>query len=285
MTDTTRRSFRLTRRTPDPDGASMTLTGHLKELRNRLVISAIFIVLGTVVGLIFYKSLFNFLAHPYEVAVNKIIAKDPDSTATPILALDGIAAPLIFQLQIAFVAGIVIASPVWLYQLWSFITPGLHHHERKWTFTFLGTAVPLFFAGAGLAFWVLPKGITLLLGFTPENVTNINHLNDYLSFVMRMLLVFGLAYYLPLFLVLLNLAGMVTGKKLSNLRRGIVFGIFVFAAVATPTGDPITMLLLAVPVWLLFEISVIICRVHDKRKGITTEPAYEQWSDDEASPI
>lgn len=262
----------------------MTLTGHLKELRNRLVISAIFVVLGTVVGLIFYKSLFNLLADPYEEAIRRLAAQHPDLDERPLLAINGIAAPLIFQLQISFVAGIVLSSPVWLYQLWAFITPGLHHNERKWTFTFLATAIPLFFAGAALAFWILPKGIALLLGFTPAGVTNINNINEYLSFVMRMLVVFGLAFELPLFLVLLNLAGLVTGKRLSALRRGIIFGIFVFAAVATPTGDPITMLLLAIPMWLLFEIAVVICRVHDKRKG-TTEPEYEQWADDEASPL
>ena len=262
----------------------MTLTGHLKELRNRLIISAIFVVIGTIVGLIFYQQLFHLLANPYREAVNKIAAEHPEKKLEPILSLNGIAAPLVFQLQIAFVAGLVFASPVWLYQLWAFITPGLHSNERKWTFTFLATAIPLFFAGSSLAFWVLPKGIALLLGFTPDDVTNINALNDYLSFVIRMLLIFGLAFELPLFLVLLNLAGLVTGRRLSAWRRGIIFGIFVFAAVGTPTGDPITMLLLAIPMWLLFEIAVVICRVHDRRKG-TNEPAYDQWADDEASPL
>jgi sec-independent protein translocase protein TatC len=281
MTETTRRGLRRVRRKRPADGATMTLTGHLIELRNRLFVSAAFVVVGTVVGLIFYQQLFSLLTDPYREAVNNM----KPGAEVPILALEGIAAPLIFQLQIAFVFGIVLASPVWLYQLWAFVTPGLHDNERRWTFIFLGTAAPLFFAGAALAYWILPKGITLLLGFTPEDVTNINALSDYLSFIIRMLLVFGLAFELPLFIVLLNFAGIVRGARLSSWRRGIIFAIFIFAAVGTPTGDPITMLLLAIPMWLLFEVAVVICRVRDRRRGLTGEPSYDDWSDDEASPI
>ena len=131
---------------------------------------------------------------------------------------------------------------------------------------------------------MLPVGLKVLLGFTPDGVTNVNELGVYLQFIIRMLLVFGVAFELPVFLVLLNFAGVVTGARLSRWRRGVIFGIFVFAAVATPTGDPITMLLLAIPMWLLFEIAVVICRIRDKRRG-GTEPDYEQWADDVQSPL
>jgi sec-independent protein translocase protein TatC len=281
MSETTRRGLRRVRRPKPADGATMTLTGHLIEQRNRLLISAGAVVIGTVIGLIFYRQLFALLTDPYREAIQHI----KPGAKVPLLVLEGIAAPLVFQLQIAFVFGIVLASPIWLYQLWAFVTPGLHSNERRWTYIFLGTAAPLFFAGSALAYWILPKGITLLLGFTPEDVTNINALSDYLSFIIRMLLVFGLAFELPLFIVLLNFAGIVRGERLSSWRRGIIFAIFIFAAVGTPTGDPITMLLLAIPMWLLFEIAVVICRVRDRRRGLTGEPSYDDWSDDEASPI
>lgn len=280
MSTTRRWTLRPRRAARLDDGANMSLAGHLTELRNRLVVSAIAVVVLSLVGWIFYDQIFAALADPYQQAAAKLGAGEREI----LLVLDGIAAPFVFQLKISFAVGMVLASPVWLYQIWAFITPGLHQNERRWTFVFLGTAIPLFFAGAALAYFVLPKGITLLLGFTPENVTNLNNLSDYLSFIIRMLLIFGLAFELPLFIVLLNFAGIVTGAKLGSWRRGIIFAIFVFAAVGTPTGDPITMLLLGTPMWLLFEAAVLICRVRDRRRA-GTEPAYEQWSDDEQSPL
>jgi sec-independent protein translocase protein TatC len=277
----TPQSARRARQERLADGANMSLAGHLHELRNRIIISVVAISLLAIVGWVFYDPIFSVLADPYRQAAEKLGADGE----TVLLVLDGIAAPLVFQLKISFVVGVVLASPIWLYQIWAFITPGLHTNERKWTFVFVGTATPLFLAGAALAYFVLPKGITLLLGFTPENVTNLNNLSDYLSFIIRMLLVFGLAFELPLFIVLLNFAGLVTGAKLSSWRRGIIFAIFVFAAVGTPTGDPITMLLLAIPMWLLFEAAVFICRVRDRRRQSEEPESYDQWADDEQSPI
>lgn len=258
----------------------MSLAGHLTELRNRVIVSVVAIVLLSVIGWVFYDEVFALLADPYRAAAARLGATNHDV----LLVLDGIAAPLVFQMKISLVVGAILASPIWLYEIWAFITPGLHSNERRWTFIFVGTAAPLFLIGAGLAYFVLPKGITLLLGFTPENVTNLNNLGDYLSFIIRMLLVFGLAFELPLFIVLLNFAGIVTGARLSSWRRGIIFAIFLFAAVGTPTGDPVTMLLLAVPMWLLFEGSVVICRVRDRRRA-SEEPVYDQWADDEQSPL
>ena len=158
-----------------------------------------------------------------------------------------ITTPFTFNLIIGLRGRRLLASPVWLYQIWGFITPGLHRRERRWAVIFSVTAGPLFIAGAALAYFVLPVGIKVLLNFTPEGVTNLNDLGAYLQFILRLLLVFGVAFELPVFLVLLNLAGVVTGERLGKWRRAAIFGIFVFGAVATPTGDPITMLLLADP--------------------------------------
>jgi len=232
-------------------------------------------------GWVWYDQIFDLLADPYRNAANAIAAERNEPP--PSLTINTIAGPLVFQIKASLVAGVILSCPVWLYQIWAFVTPGMMRNERKWALVFIGTAVPLFLAGLGLSYWVLGQAIDILLGFTPDEVLNLNALDLYLSFVLRMLLVFGVAFELPVFILLLNFAGVVSGERLSKWRRGAIFGIFVFAAIGTPTGDPVTMLLLAVPMWILFEIAVVICRIHDKRKG--GEPDYSQWADDEASPI
>ncbi len=163
--------------------------------------------------------------------------------------------------------------------------PGLHRNERKWTITFVAVAGPLFAAGVVLGYLVLPKGLSVLIGFTPDQVTNLVDLNGYLSFVLRILLVFGIAFEIPLFVVLLNLAGVVRGRHLSKWRSWIIFGTFVFAAVATPSTDPITMLLLAIPMVVLFLLSEVIAHLVDRRRGLNRAPDYAEYDDDEASPI
>jgi sec-independent protein translocase protein TatC len=278
MSTETRRFGGRFRRTRTPKEAEqvMTLTAHLKELRNRLLVSVGAIMVGSIIGLVYYDPILDLLTQPYLDAAEKL---DLDE----ILALPGITAPFTFNLMIALVVGVIVASPIWLFQIWRFITPGLHTQERRWALVFSVTAGPLFIIGASIAYYVMPVGIEVMLSFTPEGVTNFNDLGEYLQFILRLLLVFGVAFELPVFLVLLNFAGIVTGERLGRWRRGAVFGIFVFSAVATPTGDPVTMLLLAVPMWLLFEVAVVVCKIHDKRRG--GEPDYDEWGDDEQSPL
>jgi sec-independent protein translocase protein TatC len=189
-------------------------------------------------------------------------------------------------LRLSILVGIVAASPVWIYQLWSFIVPGLYGHERRWALTVMVTAVPLFLGGVVLCYWLLPKGLSVLLGFTPVGIANIISFTRYFSFVVRLMLVFGFAFLLPVFVVLLNAVGVFSGETLASARRWIIVGVFAFAAVATPTGDPITMLMLAVPMWLLFEIAVVICRVNDRRRArASQEPDYDELADDEMSVV
>jgi sec-independent protein translocase protein TatC len=176
----------------------------------------------------------------------------------------------------------VIASPIWLYQIWAFIVPGLHPRERRWTRVFAAIAGPLFLCGVAVGYYVLPKGLAILLDFTPADVSNLIEVSRYLSFTLRMLLVFGVAFEIPLFVVLLNLAGVVSGRALGRARAWIVVGTFVFAAVATPSTDPISMLFLAVPMTVLFMISEVIARVMDRRRGVHD---YEAWDDDEQSEL
>ena len=151
-------------------------------------------------------------------------------------------------------AGLFLSSPVWMYNLWGFVAPGLHQRERRYGIAFVAVSVPLFLGGAVLAYVFLPKGFDLLIGFNPDpqSVANIIGLNDYLSFVLRMFLVFGIAFVLPVFLVALNLAGVVTGRQLLKAWRPVILGAFLFAAIATPSGDPYTMTALAVPMLVLY---------------------------------
>ncbi len=267
---------------PPSDDARMSLTEHLRELRWRLLISVIVIVIGFVVGFVYYEEISRVLTDPYTSTVRRL-AREQGVKSQAIVA--GVATPFLLQMKVALVSGIVLASPVWLYQIWAFIMPGLHRTERKWTMLFAAIAGPLFLAGVALGYYVLPKGLAVLIGFTPDQVTNLVDLNGYLSFILRILLVFGISFEIPLFVVLLNLAGVVRARHLSRWRSWIVFGTFIFAAVATPSTDPITMLMLATPMTILFLISEQIARFVDRRRGLAGGTDYADYDDDEASPI
>lgn len=261
----------------------MPLADHLRELRKRLLIAAAAIVVGMVVGLIFYEPLLQLFVDPFQTTVERL---EDEQGLEAVINFDGIADPFTIPLRLAILAGIVFAAPVWIYQLWAFIVPGLYGHEKRWAAVVLLTAVPLFLAGVALCYWLLPKGLTVLLGFTPQGVSNFVSFSRYFSFVVRLVLVFGIAFLLPVFVVLLNAVGVFSGAALSSARRWIIIGVFVFAAVATPTGDPITMLMLAVPMWLLFEASVVVCRLNDRRRAKQDrELGLSDLGDDEASAV
>ena len=186
-------------------------------------------------------------------------------------------------LKLSGFAALVVTAPYWLYQIWAFILPGLHAHERKWSRIFVMVAGPLFLAGVLLGYLTLPKGLEVLIGLNPEGVTNLVDFNEYLQFFTRTLLVFGIAFEIPVFVVMLNLAGVVSGKSLGAHRPWIIVGIFIFAAVATPSADPFTMTFMAVPMVILFLISEVIARAHDRRKARSSANA--GLSPDELSPI
>ena len=263
--------------------AAMPLTDHLRELRSRLVKSGLAIAIGMVVGWIYYDQLFAWLSEPFETVVEE--SRGEGRTVT--LALTGVADPFVLQMQVAAVAGVVLSSPVWLYQLWRFVTPGLHRTERRWALGFVAIATPLFGAGVLLAYIILPFGLQILFGFTPAGVENIVSVDRYLSFFLRTILVFGVGFLLPLMLVLLNFAGILSGARLISWWRWIIFAVFIFAAVATPTGDPINLLLLAGPLLLLVVIAVGVCVLNDRRRARKRagEPDFSEFSDDEISPL
>jgi sec-independent protein translocase protein TatC len=262
----------------------MPLVGHLRELRNRLFVAAIAIAVGAVVAWINYDEIIALVRRPWDNFQQTGAARGVD---VPDLVITGIATPFTLQFQVSMVAAIILASPVWLYELWAFITPGLKRRERWWTVAFLAAAVPLFAAGVLLAFVFLPKALQLLIGFTPERFTNLITVSEYFTFVTRMLLVFGVAFLLPVFVVMLNAVGVLTARTLRGWWRGIAFGVFVFAALATPTGDPWTMLTLATPMLLLLFAAFGICWLNDRRRR--RKGLLDDWDDDldddRASPL
>jgi len=257
----------------------MALSDHLRELRARLLRSALVVVVAFGVALFFYDQLLEIVLIPYNDARERL----GESVQTQAVVND-VTGPLLLQLKLCGVVAVVASSPYWLYQIWAFILPGLHASERKWSRIFAAIAGPLFFAGVITGYYVLPKGIEVLIGFTPENVTNLVEFGKFFSFITRMLLVFGISFEIPLFVVMLNLAGVVSGKALGRYRPWIIIGTFVFAAVATPSTDPFSMLFLAVPMLLLFAIAEVIARLADRARG-KGEHSTDQWADDEVSTL
>ena len=273
-------SGRRTRGAPrSPDGA-MPLVDHLRELRSRMVKALVAIVLGMVVGWVFYDEIFATIRAPFDRVVAEAAAAGRDMT----LAFTGVADPFIMQLKVAGVTGVLLACPVWLYQLWRFVTPGLHRNERRWALGFAAVATPLFLAGALLAYTFLPRGLEILLGFTPEQIENIISVDRYLSFFLRMLLVFGIGFLLPLLVVSLNFAGVLSAARLRSWWRWVVMGVILFAAMATPTGDPFNLMLLALPLLALMALAWAICWANDRRRA-RRAAGERQWGDDETSPL
>ncbi|HYP46840.1 MAG TPA: twin-arginine translocase subunit TatC [Propionibacteriaceae bacterium] len=250
---------------PVPVDGSMTLFEHLRELRYRLVVATLAIVVGMIVCSFFNAELFALLRRPYDMAIADLKAKKPDSVT--ILANQGLTSPFTLALKIALVGGMVISAPVWLWQLWSFIMPGLLAKEKKWALIFISAASPLFFAGVAVAYIVLPKGLSVLLGFTQNGITNMQDISVFLTFLLRIMVVFGVAFLIPLIVLMLNFLGVVKASQLAKYRMYVVFGTFVFGAVATPSTDPFSMLALALPMTLLFLAAEVIAHIADRRKA------------------
>lgn len=259
-----------------PDGR-MALSDHLRELRARLIKCAVLLVVGVVVALFFFSQLFDLVYGPYLSAIDRL----PEGSS--IATTNGAAGGLMLYLKLCGFAALIGTAPLWLYQIWAFIMPGLHAHERRWSGIFSVVAGPLFLAGVVLGYVTLPKGLEILIGLNPTGVTNLVEFTEYLQFFTRTLLVFGLAFEIPVFVVLLNLAGVVSGKSLGAHRPWIIIGTFLFAAVATPSTDPFTMTFMAVPMVVLFFLSEAIARFNDRRRARTRPGA--GLSPDELSPL
>ncbi|ANJ06638.1 MULTISPECIES: twin-arginine translocase subunit TatC [Streptomyces] len=275
----------------DPEGR-MPLAEHLRELRNRLAKALLAIVAVTVVAAFFYEAIINLLTGPIldSIGCDKSFAElaEARSGAEPCaqITINGLLGPFTLALKVSLTAGIVLASPVWLYQLWAFVAPGLHRNEKKYAYAFVATGAPLFLIGAYFAYAVLPTSAEVLIEFTPSDVDNLLPLDELLDLVTRMVIVFGLSFELPLLLVMLNLTGVLTGRRMLGWWRAMIMGITLFAAIATPSTDPLTMILLAGPIWVLYFGAVAVSLVNDRRRARreALEPDDDEASDLDLSP-
>ncbi len=236
----------------------MSLSGHLKELRNRLFWSAIFLLAGSIAGWFMFDAVFAELQRPIVA-----LADQPGSNAT--INFPTVVSAFDVRLQVSIFLGVMMSSPIWLFNIWSFITPGLKKKERKYTIWFVVVAVPLFLAGTALAWSSLPTFVQVLVGFTPEGSANVINASEYILFTIRILLVFGIAFVLPVVLVLLNFAGIITAQNILKSWRLAIFVSAVIGAIATPVAEPMAMFLLMVPLLILYFVAAGVATLHDKR--------------------
>ncbi|MGY3200663.1 sec-independent protein translocase protein TatC [Streptomyces sp. TE5632] len=265
----------------------MPLAEHLRELRNRLVKSLAAIVVATVITAFFYKDIIEFFTDPILVAVGceysfAELAKGTSETQCARIVQNGLLSPFTLALTVALSSGVVLATPVWLYQLWAFVAPGLHRHEKKYSLAFVAAGFPLFVSGAYFAYWSLPKMASVMIEFSIIGSDNQLPLDDLLQLIMRMIIVFGLSFELPLLLVMLNFGSVLSGQRMAGWWRGMIMGITLFAAIATPSTDPISMLALAGPIWVLYFGAVSVALLNDRRRA---RREAEGPADDEASVL
>jgi sec-independent protein translocase protein TatC len=276
---------RRQRRPERDDAATMTLVGHLRELRNRVGIALLFVLIGTAVAFWWYEhGLGDFIRAPYCGLPTDLRYNDADGTCG--LLVTNVFGGALIRLKISFIAGVVLSAPFWLYQIWAFITPGLKRNEKRYGVSFVAVSTVLFALGAALAYVSLSAGLRLLLGLAGDGVVVALTAEDYIGFVISLLLAFGVSFELPLIAVVLNLVGVLSYAVLAKARRWIYFLTIVFAAFITPTQDPFTMLLMAGPMCVLFELAIQVARVVDKRRAKRDAAlGLQGLDDDEASPL
>lgn len=267
------------KRQENPDGR-MPLMDHLRELRNRIVRIAVVIVVGAGVAWAFYNPIWKFIQRPYCQAVTYCKVNTFGHT----LILNGVTDGFYLHIKVAVITAVVGTSPIWLYQLWAFVAPGLYAREKRWTYLFLGTSVPLFALGCGFAFLAMSRGLKFFISMS-GGASTLFTADTYIGYWTAMLIGFGLCFEVPLFLVVLNLARVVTHERFRKWRRMIIFLIFVFAGIASPSPDPLTMLLLGGSVILLVEVAELLIFLNDRRYARLHPDLYSNLSDDELAPV
>jgi len=255
----------------------MPLREHFTELRKRVVRAGLAVVLGAVAGWFLFEPVYAYLTDP--------IRDLQDAGQNITINFSQVGAAFDLRLKMSVWIGVLVSSPVWIYQLWAFVTPGLTRRERRYTLGFVTAAVLLFLAGAFLASTFIPNAVDFLTEFTPDGDENLFQAADYLGFIMRTVLAFGAAFLLPVVLVALNLVGVLSGRAVLRSWRWVTVLCFTIAAVATPTSDVLSMFLLALPLLTLFAVAIAICLLTDRRRARRAEAASGGVDDDTASPL
>lgn len=245
-------------------GGRMPLIEHLREFRKRVVRSAVAISLGAIIGWFFYNEIITKLAEP---VCDLKAAQASGANNCGALYINGVLGPLNLQIKVAILTGVILTAPVWLYQLWAFIAPALHRREKRYSVLFFVAATPFFAAGTYLGYSILPVAVRVLFGFTPEALNNLVKFDDYLDFVMRAILLFGIAFELPVFLVTFNLIGFLSGAAILKPWRIWIFAITLFVAGFTPSADPLSMILLALPLIGLYLLAGVFALLNDRRRA------------------
>lgn len=269
------------------DATRMPLMEHIRELRNRVIKAALAILLGAIVGFILRDHILLALESPvcHIRGLNGVghgTAQCPDGA----IVFQGPTAQVSLSFKIAMYVGIVVGSPIWLYQIWAFLAPGLYKKEKKYSLAFIGAAVPLFCAGVVVCYYLFPIIMQVLLSFLGgTGASTLLDASQYMTFFLQMMTVFGVSFVLPLILVLFNFLGILSSKAMRKWWRGIVLAIFIFGAIAVPTGDPFGMSALAIPICVLYAAAVGIAELNDRRRARRRAAAGANLSPDEASEL
>ncbi|GAA1986089.1 twin-arginine translocase subunit TatC [Amycolatopsis minnesotensis] len=294
-----RRSKRRRRsRRHNPDG-TMTLIEHIYEFRRRLGYALLFVIAGGILGFIWFGTKVGPIPKLGDIITGPYCALPSTGPSATRIEFPGHGCTLLqtqpfenfmIQLKVGIAAGLVLIAPGWLYQVWAFIAPGLYSKERKYALSFVGFATILFAGGAVLAYLLIPNALKLLVGFGGGEFSTALAGDKYISFVLSLLLIFGVSFELPLLVVMLNFIGVLRYEKLKKWRRGLIFALFVFAAFATPGSDPFSMIGLAAALTVLFELSIQVARIHDHRADkrldkVRQDEGWDKLSDDEAAPF
>ena len=256
----------------------MSLGEHLVELRNRLVISAITVLLLSILGWFLFPWVFDAVKAPIEAA-------SEDSDLQALINFQGVGQGLNVKLQMAAYIGLILSSPMLIAQIWLFVMPGLHRNERKYAIGFFGSAIPLFFLGCVAGYWAVNQLVPVLMSFTPTDgaTSQIIPYDQYLALLIKTMLAFGVAFVVPVVMVLLNFMGLVSGKAMLKAWRWIIFLSFAFTAVMVPTPEPITLIAMSAAIASLFFAAIVISLIHDRRKGRASGD--DDLDDDQASSI
>jgi sec-independent protein translocase protein TatC len=260
----------------------MSLAEHFRELRNRVLVSAVAIAAASVVGWYLYDPIIQFVSAPVENV------RDADGERIVTLNFDSITGAFALQLRVSIFVGILAASPVWMWQVWAFLLPGLTRTEKRIALSYFFFSIPLFFAGAGMAAFTFPRLYAILLSFAPANFTNIMSAPAYLNVVLYFCLAFGLAFLLPVVLVAANQMGLLSARNMLKGWRVTLFGILVFSALMTPDPSAVSMLAMAAPVFLLYWCAVAVAfllEARRRRRGDDPRDRYRDLSPDQATPL